>query len=329
MRVAAALPPLVLVTGLGLMAWNWDTVAGAYTHPSAPAADIQLTGIDLAVETTPVGPSPYVVTPAPDTRAQSLDLAYDIPAAPKAKPVITGGRATLSGVVTLPTGPAAGATIRLERHTADGVVMADVTAGPDGAWKAAGIQGGRYRVRAWLTGQATMTGSTVFFIGGDESRPLDFTLDPVDTTPRMTFSKKGDIYLGGTGTVAVSVKVRTVDDEGVITTGGLAGAIITLTPTGSATLGGGSAVPVPGASATVTADGDGVARFLLTCNALGTTTAVISHQQQTSTVDLPACIPVPPPTTTVPPDGSSLPADPGAGSSITTTTRTASGGIRG
>ncbi|MDH5291580.1 MAG: carboxypeptidase-like regulatory domain-containing protein, partial [Acidimicrobiia bacterium] len=296
--------------------------------------DVQLTGIDLAVETTPIGPSPYVVVPAPDTRAQSLELAYEPPAAPRAKPVIIGGGATLSGTVTLPTGPAGGATIRLERHTTDGVAMADVIAGPDGTWKAAGIQGGRYRVRAWLKGQATMTGSTVFFLGGDEHRPLDFTLDPVDTTPRMSFSKKGDIYLGGTGTVAVSVKVRSVDDDGVAVTNGLAGAIITLTPTGSATLGPGTGTPVPGASATVTADGDGAARFVLTCNTLGSGTAVITHQNQRMTVDLPACIPVPPPPTTGPGTAATAPVNPaaiGAGSSPTTptTARHGSGGTRG
>jgi len=319
----------VLVSGLGLMAWQWGTVSGAYTHPSAPAADVQLTGIDLAVETTPVGPSPYVVVPAPDTRAQSLDLAYEPPAAPEAKPVITGGRATLSGTVTLPDGPAGGATIRLERHTAGGVAMADVTAGHDGTWKAAAVQGGRYRVRAWLKGQATMTGSTVFFLGGDERRPLDFTLDPVDTTPRMSFSKKGDIYLGGTGTVAVSVKVRSVDDDGVAVTNGLAGAIITLAPTGSATLGPGTGAPVPGASATVTADGDGVARFLLTCNTLGPSTAVVAHQDQRMTVDLPACIPVPPPPTTVPDPAATPPVNPAAiGASSSPTTPTTSAGAR-
>jgi len=327
----------VLVSGLGLMAWQWGAVSRAYTHPSAPAANVQLTGIDLAVETTPVGPSPYVVVPAPDTRFQSLGLAYEPPAGPKAEPTITGGRATLSGTVTLPDGPAAGATIRLERHTADGVAMADVTAGPDGRWKAAAIQGGRYRVRAWLKGQATMTGSTVFFLGGDERRPLDFALDPVDTTPRLSFSKKGDIYLGGTGTVAVSVKVRSVDDDGVAVTNGLAGAIITLTPTGAASLGPGAGAPVPGASATVTADGDGVARFVLACNALGPSTAVVAHQDQRMTVDLPACVPVPPPPTSVPDPAATAPVNPaavGTGSSPTPTTapsggRPGSGGTRG
>lgn len=321
----------MLVSGLGLMAWQWGAVSGAYTNPSAPAADIQLTGIDLAIETTPIGPSPYVAVPAPDTRAQSLDLAYEPPAAPRAEPTITGGRATLSGTVTLPDGPAGGATIRLERHTADGVALADVTAGPDGGWKAAAIQGGRYRVRAWLKGQATMTGSSVFFLGGDERRPLDFTLDPVDTTPRMSFSKKGDIYLGGTGTVAVSVKVRSVDDDGVAVTNGLAGAIITLAPTGSATLGPGTGAPVPGASATVTADGDGVARFVLTCNALGPSTAVVTHQDQRMTVDLPACVPVPPPPTTVADPAATPPVNPAVigGSSPTTPTTVPNGGRPG
>ncbi len=315
----------MLATGLGLMAWQWGPVSRAYTHPSAPAADVQLTGIDLAVETTPVGPSPYVVIPAPDTRAQPLDLAYEPPAAPEAKPTITGGRATLSGAVTVPAGPAAGATIRLERHTAGGVALADVTAGPDGTWKATGIQGGRYRVRAWLRGQATMTGSTVFFLGGDERRPLDLALDPVDTGPRMSFSKKGDIFLGGTGTVAVSIKVRSVDDDGVAVTNGLAGAIVTLTPTGAATLGPDTgAAPVPGASATVTADGDGVARFHLSCTTLGTSTAVIAHQDQRATADLPACIPVPPPTV---PDPTATPGTPGSPGTPGTTI--GQGGARG
>ncbi len=49
---------------------------------------------------------------------------------------ITGGESTLSGRVTGPDGPVAGATVRLERFVGDAMATLDVVSNADGTWRA-------------------------------------------------------------------------------------------------------------------------------------------------------------------------------------------------
>ena len=49
---------------------------------------------------------------------------------------ITGGTATLQGLVTGPDGPVGGATVRLERFVGDASAKIDIITNPDGTWKA-------------------------------------------------------------------------------------------------------------------------------------------------------------------------------------------------
>jgi hypothetical protein len=78
-----------------------------------------------SITTSPPG-SDYsgVVLPAVEGRA------------PLEKVEITGGDATLSGLVLGPDGPVSGATVRLERFVGDAVSHIDIVSNGDGTWRA-------------------------------------------------------------------------------------------------------------------------------------------------------------------------------------------------
>ncbi|MGF1595659.1 MAG: hypothetical protein ACFCVK_01815 [Acidimicrobiales bacterium] len=297
MRVVKAILALTLIVGLGVMWSERSHLVDAYTSTEARAVPVRLDGLDLAMEPSEIEPSPYTVAVAPDTRRVALDLTPDDGPPPEANDVaVTGGTGRLSGVVTGADGPARSATVRLERHTDEGVATVDLRTDAAGRWSAGRLLGGRYRVRAWQGDIAASPGSQVLFLHDRASVELPLTVAPVDPTPVMTFADGGDIHVGLTGTVAVSVTAATVDENGIAVVAGLAGAIVTLTPSPGVTL----TPPV------VVADTDGVARFTMTCNGLGTASATATHDGASTTFGLPRCIPLPPP-----PPPPSPPVEPG------------------
>ncbi len=288
---------LKLVLGVGIVAglfgmWSERAlVVDAYSVSSEdPTTDIRLGGLDLTVTLSPLEPTPYRIDPAPDTRGVPVALAFrngeTANDANLIAPVsMRGGASGLSGVVTGPEGPVEAAIVRIERHTTEGLASEEVTTDSLGRWSLQRVLGGRYRVRAWLAGRYTMTESHVFFLPDDQDKALDLVVDGVDSKIQMSFAAGGDIYLGLTGTVAVSVTTRSIDAQGFTVVSGVPGAIVTLAPTAEAT-----AQP-----SVVVADTDGVARFVVRCEQLGTATAVAKHQEQVASFTLPSCVPAPPP----------------------------------
>lgn len=318
MRVAKATLGLGIVLAL-VGAWlQRDLVLDAYADGGQSTTDLRLDGLELEVALTPLSESPYRVGLAPDTRTATIDRAFahqeadgatpttvvagdgddesesTAPTTTVAPPPIHGGTARLTGVVNGPDGPVPFATVRLERHTVDGMVVADVTTDAVGSWTAARLLGGRYRVRAWAHGQLTMPGSEVFFLAEAETRQVELSIAAVEDEPVMNLFDGGDIYLGLTGEVAVSVTVRSVDDDGLIVVSGVPGAIVVLQPSPQVT-----ATP-----AVAVADHDGVARFTLRCNQLGPVSALVQHQTDVRTFQLPSCVPLPPPPPPPTTDGS-------------------------
>jgi hypothetical protein len=275
-----------LVAGLALMWTNRQPVVDAYRLDGTTAVDVQLSGIDLDIELAAVGPSPYLLDPAPDTRSSvPMALTVQPPRDPVPQPSLWGGSAVIRGVVTGPDGPLPGATVRVERHTSTGMASTQVETDEEGHWELRSVQGGRYRVRAWLVGQYTMNGSEVLFLSDDQRATFDLTIAPVDPGPHLSFTYWGDLYLGHTGTVAASVTTRTVGDDGVVTIDGVPGAVVTLAPSSGL-------VALPGE---VRAGPDGVARFELRCDRLGASVGVVQYQNRRATFTLPDCVPVPPP----------------------------------
>ncbi len=326
MRVTKAILGVGLLIGLALMWTNRDFVIDSYASGGETQTDLRLDGIDLDFQLTPIEDSPYEVLDATDTRRVPIVLAFDddiiIPESPQPtvpdngvgesidgeatvpstiKPAVTlppppihGGTAELKGTVIGPEGPVPFATIRLERHTSEGLAVKDITAGARGQWSAGRLLGGRYRVRAWSKGLLTMTESQVFFLADEEINTVELVLDEVRYEPHMSLVDAGNIYLGLTGSIAVSVTYQTVDEDGLIIVSGLPGAIVTIYPSHGIT-----ATPT-----VAVADTDGVARFTLRCHDLGSKTALVQHQEDVQSFALPSCVPIPPP----PPPPTTAPA---------------------
>lgn len=316
MPVAKLFLLLGMVAGLAMVWSNRAFVVDAYSDTDGPGVDVKLGGLDLTIEPSPIPPSPYEIVAAPDTREVPLKLAYtDVPAVEQ--PVsIRGGTAQLRGIVTGPDGPVPSATVRLERHSLDGVAVVDLTTDDSGRWSIPRILGGRYRVRSWLTGGLTMAESEVFFLDAGTTETLDFGLHAIDPSASMSYADRGDIYVGLSGTVAISVTTRTVDSNGIVVVSGVPGAIVGLTPSAGVTL----------APSIAVADTDGVARFVVTCQVPGSPVAAAVLDGRAKTFNLPDCIPVEPVPTTVPVADPNAPPTPTTSpASAATTTQSQSG----
>ncbi len=278
---------IILLIGLGAIWSNRQPVIDAYRVADRVHPDLHLSGLDLGVELAAPGRSPYTIALAPDTRAGATSATPGSSSAvvPTSAPTIKGGSSRLSGTVTGPDGPVEGATVRLERHTSGGLAVLDLVTDEAGDWGVSSIQGGRYRIRAWLTGELAMDGSQVLFVAQGPSVSVDLVIARIDPGPHLSFTYRGDLYLGSTGLVAASVTTSTVDDDGVISISGVSGAMVTLAPSPGL-------VALPGQ---VSAGDDGTARFVLRCDQLGAATGIVQYQNRRATFALPNCVAPPPP----------------------------------
>ncbi len=139
-----------------------------------------------------------------------------------------------------------------------------------------------------------MTRSEVLYVVDGAGRNVNLTLAPVSPRVRAAFTTRGDIVLGLTATVAVSLTTEVVDDEGVVTVVPVVGGPVTLPSVAGFTV----------TPTTVATDGQGVARFTVRCHLVGTANATVDHAGWQGTVTLPSCVPPPPPGAPDPgPDG--------------------------
>ncbi len=298
--------------------WSWrDPVVEAYTTPPS-TLDIRLSGVDLSIEETDVGPSPFEVPAAPDTRRRPLAVLFTTTTT-TAPPVIEmeEGDTTLKGTVVGPDGPAVGAVVRIERHTSEGLGSVDVRAGATGEWIAEGLPGGRYRVRAWLPGLATTNGSSVFFADAESEVVADFALQEVDPAPIIELLDGGPIYERTSARVAVEITQQVVDADGLVATTPVIGSAVSLVPSGEVALESGS-TKITGA--------DGLAWFDVGCRRTGSPTATARFGAYSARLSLPACKPVPPSTTTTTTAPPSTPATTAPATTARSTTAPATTG---
>ncbi len=259
---------LLMVVASWFMYDHRDLVFDAYRESDSDV-DIRLTGIDLDVEQTPLPSSPFQIRSADDTRRKPLDLAFvDVPT--DAIPVdMSGGDSTLSGTAFVDDGPADGAVVRIERHTANTVGSIDVTADNRGRWSAGGLPGGRYRLRSWIEGKAVDKAGTVLFVEAGESHSHSFRLTEVDDDVSVQINNSGVMFDGLTGSVGVAVSQRQVDGDGLIVNAPVPNAQVVMTVTGAAKL---------ESPASASVDSSGHATFRLRCVGVGSVTvsAVVS-----------------------------------------------------
>ncbi len=243
-----------------------DLVLDAYRESDSDV-DIRLTGIDLDVEKTPLPPSPFQIHHGRDTRRKPLELAFVDSTAAESTISMRGGTATLSGTALIGSRPAAGAVVRIERHTATGSGSIDVQTNSRGTWSAGDLPGGRYRLRSWLPGQAVDRAGTVFFIEAGESHAHSFRLEEVEDDVSVQLNNSGVMFDGLTGSVGVAVSRRQVDGEGMIVNAPVSTANVTLTVTGAAKLESGDTAKV---------DSSGHVTFKLRCTRIGSVSVTAS-----------------------------------------------------
>ncbi|MEM7339519.1 MAG: carboxypeptidase-like regulatory domain-containing protein [Actinomycetota bacterium] len=292
--------PALALALLGALAYVWtrhEPVLAAYRTDHEPVP-VQLRGLSLDHERTVVPPSPFALDPAVDTRTLHPMLTQESLAGLGAGSArIRGGTSSLAGTVVGPDGPVAGATVRVERHSNRGIADLDVDTNPDGTWSLGGIVGGRYRVRAWVDGELTMAESMVLFVNDDTDRQLTLPVGPIDPTPDLSFTHRGDVQLGGRAVVAVTVSRRFVGADGVVQVVGVRNSEVALVVAGPGLV----------AEPTVTTDAEGVARFTFSCEGVGANSGVVRIDDLQATFSLPGCLKPPPPAAPAPADAADDP----------------------
>ncbi|MFV0525335.1 MAG: carboxypeptidase-like regulatory domain-containing protein [Acidimicrobiales bacterium] len=283
-----------MATMFGLWTIRGPVVA-AYQNTGPSVAPIQLDGIDLAIEPTAIEPSPFAVADPPPALTGTETVVGAAPPPPEV--AVTGGDSTITGTVSDGSGPVAGATVRLERHTITGAAELTVATDATGRWRVGSALGGRYRIRAWRSGSHASTGSSVLFVDAGSVTEVATPVVAVDTTPFLTIVDSGTMYTGLSATVAVTVAARTVDDAGAATISGLPGVPVTLSSPSGLII----------TDLIRNTDGAGVARFSVRCQqpGAGTVQATVNTVNTVNTVTasaaLPSCLAVP---------GARLPAAP-------------------
>ncbi len=127
------------------------------------------------------------------------------------------GRARIVGTVRGPTGPVAGATVRVERVLVGGrTAPTDVATGPDGRFELAGVPGGRYRVRAFLAPSLAQTTAEVRFLADGEEHQLDLVVEDQRGLVVRADVAPDPPTVGAPLNLVVLVTSRQVDADGVV-----------------------------------------------------------------------------------------------------------------
>lgn len=252
------------------------TVAGACSNDALDALPEPPTTVSLSTTTT-----------GPDLSSVGLN---GVPGRTTTTLEVTGGGATLGGVVAAPEGAVPGATIRLERLVGDAVGAVEVQSNADGTWSAPGIRGGRYRVRAWRPPDLAMTKPQVFFLEAGEARDLALRVSRYEGIAVTSDMAPNPPEVNVPASLVVLVAERTVDAQGVVRANPVSGARVDLVGSNNWRL--------ESSNPTLT-DVNGQARWQLRCRAQGThSLSVVVNQGITYPLEVPACAPAPPTSTT-------------------------------
>ena len=228
-------------------------------------------------------------------------------------PAIAPGQAGMSGTVQGPQGPVPGAAVEVDRVTDAGTVGLVTTTAADGTWTMANILGGRYRVRAWLAPNLSMTQPVELFLGSAETRQVQLQLQTFGGTQARSDIAPRPPVVGQLSNLVVQVTTTAVDPKsGIVVSQPVAGAQILLAGSGS--------WGVDGDNPAIT-DGGGRATWTLVCQQAGPQPLTVQVGTDTLALDVPACVEPPPTTTTTTPSPSSSSTTSTSAGRTTTTTR--------
>lgn len=203
---------------------------------------------------------------------------------------LTPGAANMNGQVLDDTGaPVPGATVHLERLVGNQVATVDIPAAADGTWKAQGIIGGLYRVRAWRPPDLAVVDPQIFFLKATDSQIVNLQLQRFTGVQVTSNIAPNPPIVGQPANLVVLVTVSAVAADGTVHGQGKPGVQVELTGGGSWAVGG-SVSQVTGPQGTAT--------WAVTCTALGQQSlSVVVDATNSFPLGLPACAPVPTTTT--------------------------------
>ncbi|MDP9005649.1 MAG: hypothetical protein M3N15_01875 [Actinomycetota bacterium] len=157
------------------------------------------------VATTPPAPADHSGVVLPPVEGTTTTAAV----------VVGPGAAVVAGRVDGPDGPVEGATVRLERLVGDAAATLDVGTGPDGTWRATGVLGGRYRVRAWRRPDLASVEPQLVFVAGTGTVELALRAERFGTAVEFAVAPNPPV-VGEATNVLVRVAERTVDADGAV-----------------------------------------------------------------------------------------------------------------
>jgi hypothetical protein len=253
-------------------------------------------------------PPPTTPTTTPTTLGNLAGIQMAAVAGKPVTAIAAGpGSASLSGTVSGPNGPVAGADVHAERLVGDQVAVIDAISQADGTWTIPSILGGRYRLRAWRAPDLALTEPQIFFLPESGDRSFALQLDQFGTADVTTAINPDPPTVGQPAGLAAEITEQSVDAKGVVRVRPVAAA--------SVELAGGLSWTVLTANPTTTS-ATGKATWQVMCDSAGDQPlAVVVNNTDAYALDLPACV-IPPTSTTT----TSVPS--GSGSTTTSTSVT-------
>jgi hypothetical protein len=142
------------------------------------------------------------------------------------------GTARLLGSVSGPSGPLAGATVRIDRLVAGRVVRHDVLTGPDGRWELRGVPGGRYRVRAFQAPVYAQEGADLRFLSDGEEHEYQLEVEDQRGAVVRADVAPDEPLVDRPVNLVVLVVQRTVSSDGIVSSTPVSNAYVELTGLG-------------------------------------------------------------------------------------------------
>jgi hypothetical protein len=201
------------------------------------------------------------------------------------------GGANVSGTVTGPDGPVAGATVHVERLVGNAGAASDIVTAADGTWAAPAVLGGRYRVRTWRAPDLALTKPELFYLQSSENKTLNLRVDRYTGIGAAASIAPSPPVQGEPANLFVLLTAKSVDATGVVRAVPVPATNVELS---------GSGYSLESANPEVT-DANGVAEWHVRCQTTSPTQLSITTTDASVPLNLPACVEStasPPPETT-------------------------------
>jgi hypothetical protein len=198
------------------------------------AALVVLSGCAGGVKTLSLPTPPATTIPAPpppDSHPGNLASVAEAPVpgvTTTTVPAVGPGSSSLSGMVTDQGQPVGGATVEIDRVVGSAYGSARTVTAADGSWSFHGIEGGDYRIRAWMAPNIDMTTPAELFLAAGASQDVNLAVTTYPLEQVLAAVNPAAPVLGQPANLVVQVTTPTVDANGVLHEVPVIGATVTL-----------------------------------------------------------------------------------------------------